>query len=186
MPNLSEAVRCTRHPGAAMLLAVAILLSGCVRYEVLHYTPITLQLDGKSELHISTYPSWFPREISHAPYLYKTVRTPESVYFQVFVRAAGTRAGANPHIQSVRIRSFSYQRPGVEPVQLISDLDEGFWMQGDSAPEDRTPPAPCEPEQPITVQISLELNGENYQFEGKSRCAVRRRTGLLLAHAMAN
>lgn len=167
-------------------VAIGALLGGCVRYEVVHYAPLTRMLDGKSELHISSYPSWFPRETSNVPFLHKTVRTPESVYFQVFVRDAEKQAGPNPHVESIRIRSFAYRRPGLEPVQLISDYDEAFWMQGQPQYNpNKTEPVPCLPGLPIDITISLTLNGVDYAFEDTMICAEKTRTGSLIVHTFA-
>lgn len=182
--NLIESAR-----RAAMVSAVAALMlatTGCVRHEVVHYTPLTWDLDGKSELHISSYPSWFPKETSSVPFLHKTVRTPESIYFQVFIREAGTRAGANPHLRSILIRSFTYQLAGRPAVQLIADYDQNFWAQDQAGSRrDKSEPVPCLPGQPIRVSIALEVNGVEYAQQGEMSCAVRERTGLLLAHALA-
>jgi hypothetical protein len=101
-------------------------MHGC---DHLRTSPLTRTLDGKNEWHISTYPSGFPRETASIPFLYKALRTPESVFFKVFVRDAGKKSGPNPNIHSIRIRSFTYQFPDQEPVNLISDYDHYFWMQ---------------------------------------------------------
>lgn len=171
---------------AVAVAACASILSGCVRYEVVHYTPLTFDLDGQSELHISSYPSWFPRETTHVPFLYKKLRTPASVYFQVFVKDADIQSGRNVHAQSVRIRSFNYQRPGEPEVQLISDYESNFWMQDQPTYNlKKSSPVPCEVGKPIQISIALEINDQAYAFERQMICAERRRTGSLLLHALA-
>lgn len=168
------------------VLAAALLAAGCVRYEVVHYTPLTIALDGKSELHISSYPSWFPREHVDIPFVHTTVRTPESIYFQVHVRAAETKSGPNPHAESIRIHAFSYTLPNQPETQLIVNHEQTFWMQDQNQ---KTPgsstPVPCKPGQSIKVSIALELNGVDYAFERAMACAVRRRSGLLVMHALS-
>lgn len=174
------------QPARAGVVAAALLLVGCVRYEIVHYTPLTMALDGRSELHISSYASWFPDEHSDIPFIRKTVRTPESIYFQVFVRDAEAKAGPNPHVQSVRIHSFTYALPGQPPVQLITDYDQNFWMQDQPQynPSGAVP-VPCLPGQSIEVSISLELNGTHYAYSERMACTTRKRSGLLIVHAMS-
>ena len=58
---------------------------GCMKATILEYEPFIRNLDGKNELYISTYPSDFPRETASIPFMYKKLRSPESVYFQVFI-----------------------------------------------------------------------------------------------------
>ena len=152
---------------------------------ILEYQPLTRSLDGKSELHISTYPAGFPRETSRVPFLYKALRTPESVYFQVFVRAVGKKSGPNPHIESIRIRSFSYQFPDQDPVELISDYDGYFWMQGNPKYEPgESSPVPCNENQYLQVRIDLEINGQDYLFEEQLQAAARRNTLPLLLYSL--
>ncbi|NOT88581.1 MAG: hypothetical protein HOP03_10385 [Lysobacter sp.] len=80
----------------SVLLGIGSLLAGCIDREILEYEPVALDLDGKSELHISTCPAGFPRRISGIPFLYKTTRTPESVFFQVFVRDIQKKSARTP------------------------------------------------------------------------------------------
>ncbi len=176
-----------RHqPARVGVLAAALLSVGCVRYELVHYTPLTKALDGRSELHISSYASWFPDERSDFPFIHKTVRTPESIYFQVFVRDADTKAGPNPHVQSVRIHSFTYALPNQPPTQLIVDYEQYFWMQDQPQYNPgNAVPVPCIPGQSIEVSISLELNGADYAYSESMECASRKRSGLLIVHAIS-
>jgi hypothetical protein len=178
----------SRRRGAARLgiLAVASLGTGCVHYEVVHYPSITRALDGKSELQISSYPSGFPSEVSEIPFIRKTVRTPGSVFFQVFVRDAETRSGPNRHVESVRIHSFDYTLPNQAPTRLIVDHDRNFWAQDQDGPSPgKSVPVPCIPGQAIGIDISLELNGVEYAFEDVTTCSERKRTGWLIMHAFS-
>ncbi len=169
---------------AAMVL-VAMASQGCMKSTTLEYQELSRALDGRSELHISTYPSWFPREVSGIPFLYKELRSPDSVYFQVFVRDAKKKSGRNSHVESITIHSFSYAFPGQEPVELISDFDGNFWMQG--SPEynpDGDAPVPVDPHWAVQLHIDLTLNGQRYVFdESVQGAAVESRLPLLL-HAL--
>jgi hypothetical protein len=169
------------------IVALALLGAGCVQYEVVHYPSITRTLDGKSELHISTYPSGFPREVAEIPFIRKTVRTPESIFFQVYVRDAERRSGPNPHVESVRIRSFAYTLPNQAPIRLIVDHDRNFWAQDqDGRQPGKSVPVPCIPGQAIGIDISLELNGVDYAFEDETTCSERTSSGWLIVHAFSN
>lgn len=61
--------RMRRWLRAALGIGVALWATGCVRYDVMFYEPLTWDLDGRNELHLSSYPSWFPRESAHVPFL---------------------------------------------------------------------------------------------------------------------
>jgi hypothetical protein len=140
-------------------------LQGCMKSSTLSYETLIRPLDGKSELKISTYPTDIARSVSGVPFLWKEVRSPNTVYFQVFVRQVG-RAGRNPHVESIMIHSFSYAFPGQEPVELISDYDRNFWMQG--SPEYNpggAPPVPVDEVWYVDLKIDLTLNGQRYRFE---------------------
>lgn len=162
-----------------------LLLQGCMDATVLEYQPLTRSLDGKSELHISTYPAGFPRETSSIPFLYKALRTPESVYFQVFVRAVDKKAGPNPNIESIRIRSFTYQFPGQNPVELISDYNGYFWMQGSPKYNPGgSSPVPYDENWYLQLRIDLTVNGHNYFFDEKVQAGARRNIRPLLLYVL--
>ncbi len=186
--RLAPRARASWHhrPARIGLIALALLSTGCVDYEIVHYTPITVALDGKSELHISSYASWFPEERTTIPFVHKTVHTPESVYFQVFVRDVGTKAGPNPHIQSVRIHSFTYTLPNQPPTRLIADYDQNFWMQDQPRYNpNKSEPVPCIPGNSIPISISLQLNGIEYEHSQAMVCTTRQRTGWLITHTLS-
>ena len=168
-----------------VLLGASFGLGGCVRYEVVHYLPLELPLDATHTLRISTYPSWFPRETDHVPFLYKTVRTPETVHFQVWVQSDAAASGAKPATDTVRIDDFSYELPGQSPVRLIADFDGHFWMQDQPQYNpNKTTPVPCLPGKPVSVHVSLSVDQTAYVFDRELPCAVRERTGSLLVHAL--
>ena len=164
-------------------LMLAALLGGCVDLRNREYVPVTVRLDDHNELHISTYPSWFPSETSDIPFLKKTLRTPDSVYFQVFVRDAEKKVGPNPHVDSILIKSFSYQIAGRAPVVLIENYDANFWMQDNPNYNTGEPaPVPWVEGQPLTIAISLVLNGKAHEVKRDMQAVERKSTGSLLAH----
>lgn len=168
----------------ALLLCI-ILQQGCVDTTVLSYQPVTFALDDKNELHVSTYPSGFPTQTDSVPFLYKALRTPESVYFQVFVRDKIRKAGKNPHVDSITIHSFSYHFPGQAPVELMSNYEDYFWMQG--MPEDNPggdPPVPYDDHWYLQVQISLTVNGQRYEFEETVHADKQRYIRPLILYAL--
>jgi hypothetical protein len=169
------------RPATALVLCA--FLGGCVDIHRREYAPVTVALDDRNELHISTYASSFPSETSDIPFLKKTVRTPESVYFQVFVRDAEKKAGPNPHVDTILIKSFSYQLAGRAPVVLIENYDRNFWMQDqpNDNPNERTP-VPWVKGQPLTIAISLVLNGKTHALKTDMQAVERKSTGSLLAH----
>ena len=166
------------------LAVLAIGLQGCMKATVFSYEPLTRALDGKSELHISTYPADIARSVSGVPFLWKEVRSPNSVYFQVFVREAGRTAGKNPHVESITIHSFSYAFPGQAPVELMTDYDRSFWMQG--SPEynpDGDAPVPVHESWYVNVEIDLTLNGQRHRIEDQVHAAKRESLRPLLVEA---
>lgn len=169
----------------SVLLGVGSLLTGCIDRQILEYEAVSLDLDGKSELHISTYPAGFPRRISGIPFLYKTTRTPESVFFQVFVRDIQKKVGPNTHVESIRIHSFSYRIDNDAPVVLISQYDDYFWMQDqpDYNKGERTP-VPWVSGKPLAIEVSLTLNGKDYALKTRMQPIVREKSGSLVAHEL--
>lgn len=157
---------------AAMLVAT---LAGCVDIRMPEYEPVLVVLDDRNELEITTYPSWYPRQTSGIPYLTRTERTPESVYFQVYVKDRRQAAGPNPNVSSIRIESFSYRQAGRPPVVLIEHYDSYFWMQDNPNYNKRgTIPVPCVPGESITISIALVLNGKRHALT-KQLTAVEHR-----------
>lgn len=179
----------TRGRGLDMALRMtasfmlAALPGGCVDVHSPEYAPVIVRLDDHNELYISTYPSWFPSETSGIPFLKKTLRTPESVYFQVFVRDAQEKVGPNPHVDSILIKSFSYQLAGRAPVVLIENYDQEFWMQDNPNYNKRQPvPVPWVKGQPLTIAISFVLNGKAHELKTDMQAVERKSTGSLFAH----
>ncbi len=149
------------------LTAVIIVSSaGCATFTKYEYDSHVFRLGEENELVISTFPSWFPRVKSRIPFLFKNSHAPQSVYFQFFVRAAGTTAGRNPNIESILVRNFSYEFPGQTPVVLIEGYSDGFWQQG-QADYDSTKlePVPCFEGWHVRVKFDLVLNGTAFEGE---------------------
>ncbi len=155
------------YPVQIIILALITLFSaGCAKFTKYEYSSHVFPLGEDNELVISTFPSWFPKASSHIPFLYKNLQAPQSVYFQFFVRAAGTTAGRNPNIESILIRNFSYEFPGQTPVVLIKDYSEGFWQQGQADYDSKKlEPVPCFDSWYVRVKFDLVLNGKAFKGE---------------------
>lgn len=165
------------------LAVLAIGLQGCVKTTVPYYETLTLPLDGKSELQISTYPSDIARSVSSIPFLWKELASPNSVYFRVFIREAG-KAGRNAHIESIMIHSFSYAFPGQDSEELIADYPRNFWMQG--SPEynpHESDPVPIHESWYLNLEIDLTLKGQRFVFNEQVNAAKRERTRPLIFDA---
>jgi hypothetical protein len=147
-------------------MLITVFSAGCVKYTGYKYETHVFPLDDRSELLISTFPSWFPETRKHIPFLYKRLQAPETVYFEFFVRATGTEAGHNPNIESIQIRNFSYEFPGQTPVVLIEDYSDGFWQQGQSdLGTEELEPVLCFEGWYILVKFDLILNGMAFKGE---------------------
>jgi hypothetical protein len=148
-------------------------LQGCQKATVFSYEPLIRALDGKSELHISTYPSDIARSVSGVPFLWKEVRSPNSVLFEVFIRKVGSM-GRNPHVESITIHSFSYAFPGQAPVKLIADYDQNFWQQGSPKYNpDGDAPVPVHEAWYVNLEIDLTLNGQRYRIEDQVHAVTK-------------
>jgi hypothetical protein len=160
--------------GAGTVLG-CLLLQGCLDTTVQYYGPITLPVDDGNELHISTYSADFPDQEAHIPFLYRKFRTPDRVYFQVFVREKGKEAGRNPNIESIKIRSFSYHFSSQEPTELITDYDDNFWMQGQrNYNPGGSEPIPFNEHWYLQVHLDMNVNGVDYQFDERIDANTRR------------
>jgi hypothetical protein len=124
---------------------------------------------------ISTFPAAFAQTRRHIPFLFKSLHSPPTVNLQFFVRATGTTAGRNPHIDSILVRDFSYEFPGQEPVRLIENYPGGFWQQGHSEYQsDTLGSVPCFEGWYIKARFDLMLNGRS--FTGEDTLFARERT----------
>ena len=144
------------------------LLVGCGSITHRSYGPFTRQLDEKSELAISTYPAWYPKDSFSIPLLYKNSKTHDKVYFQVHVRDAKKKFGKNPSVESCQINSFSYRLDGGEWTNLLSGYPNDFWMQNNSRYEERElPPIPYQRDSRVGIEIDLTLNGTRHDIQGE-------------------
>jgi hypothetical protein len=149
-------------------ISILVTFSGCSKFTHLKYSSFVRDLDGKSELVISTYPTWYPKRTLHIPFLYENLISPEEVYFQVFVRDSVKKVGQNPNVKSIRIHSFAVQMQNQSKIILISDYESNFWMQGQSKDNKLDVQSiPYYPDTPLRVDIALTLNGVDYSIKGK-------------------
>ena len=144
---------------------------------MIDYPETTWKLDDKNELAISTYRACCTRIQTSIPYVYEVVRWPEAVYFQFFVRDASTKTGPDPYVQSILVRSFTYQLADAPAVTLITGYRSNFWMQDHphqnaSNPNAKTPVS-CVPGQRVTVRADLTLNDQDRFIEGILTCRSR-------------
>ena len=149
-----------------MIALITTFSAGCAKFTKCAYDSHVFPLGEYNELVISTFPSWYPRTQSHIPFLFRSLRAPQSVYFQFFVRATGTAAGRNPNIESILVRKCSYEFPGQKPVVLIENYSDSFWQQGRPDYDSETlEPVPCIEDGCVLVKFDLVLNGTAFEGE---------------------
>ena len=107
-----------------------MFLGGGAHVKHREYTPLARDLDGKSELEVSTYPVWFPGDTARVPFLYRMIEMYNAVNFQMSVPDARKKVAPNSHVENIRIHSISVKRGGGEEVVMISGVDSNFWIQG--------------------------------------------------------
>ncbi|MCL7943950.1 hypothetical protein [Marinobacter sp. ATCH36] len=152
----------------ALLTLLAVSVTSCARFSKYEYAEHVFALDEENELVISTFSSWFPETQTHIPFIFRSYKAPQSVYFQFYVRATGTVAGPNPNIESILVRNFSYEFPGQEPMVLMKAFTEGFWQQGQQAYDsEQLEPVLCYEGWYVLIKYDLILNGEVFQGEHK-------------------
>ena len=157
-----------------MALLCLLMVPGCTKLIHLEYSPFVRELDGLSQLEISTYPADYPSRLSDKGDLLEEYESAEAVYFQIDIRDPSKSIGPNPHVQSINIHSFSYRIGNGPPVILLSDYRNNFWMQSNPRYEERDlPPVPYLPDASVFIEISLTLNGKSYRFEGDMPASER-------------
>ena len=162
-----------------------LLLSACARIDYLDYESYVADIDGLSQLEISTYPANFPESRRHVPFIYRHLETYNRLYFQVFIRNKD-QAGQNPHVESIFIHEFSYGFGNHPDTVLITEYQDYFWMQGQPKYNDNyanTEPVLFVPGASITVNIKFTLNGDYYEFEGQMPATRKQRLRPLLLDA---
>ncbi len=150
----------------------------------LEYETLTRNLDDKNQLEISTYPAGFGKTTFHIPYLYRAMRSHDQIYFQVFIKDK-EKYGPNPHIETIHIDTFSYQFPGQEPVELLSNYENNFWMQGNPRYDtENLPPIPFDEHWYLQLRISMTVNGEKYEFDEQVNATTQRQLTPLIIYAL--
>lgn len=148
-------------------LSVLSLLAGCTSITQREYAPFVHELDGLSELVISTYPADFPDRLSEKGDLFEKYESAGEVYFQVNIRDKSKSSGPNDHVESINIHSFAYRVGDGPKTVLLSDYEDNFWMQGNPRYESRPlPPVPYVPDAKVSIEIRFTLNGTVFAFEG--------------------
>ncbi len=156
-----------RATRAFLVLTGLLTLSGCTKLIHLEYAPFVRDIDGLSELAISTYPADFPTRLSDKGSLFQKYETAGELYFQIHIRDKKTESGPNSHVESINIHAFSYRIGDAPPVVLLSEYQNNFWMQNNPRYEKRDLPAvPYLPDGKLFIEVSFTLNGERFVFEG--------------------
>ncbi len=171
----------------ALLISVVLLLAGCSRIDYVHLEPFVADIDGKSELAVSTYPADFPKTRSKVPFLYRHSVTKSEHFFQVFIRDGKKKTGNNPHVDSIRIHSFSYRIDDQSEVELLANYDSNFWMQGNPKYNEQYQDdyaVAVDECSTVTVYVSFTLNGEDFEFEGMMTSDAKKRWTPLLFRAL--
>ena len=160
-----------------LVLAALLIVAGCTSINHREYAPFVRELDGISQLEITTYPADYPNRLSEKGDTFESYESAGEVYFQVNIRDKSKSGGRNEHVRSIDIHSFSYRIGNEPPTVLLSDYDYNFWMQGNPRYEDRDlPPVPFVPGGNVSINISFTLNGETYAFEGDMPASEKSRT----------
>lgn len=176
-PNRQHVTTPTRRRLTSLFAAALTVASvaGCAQHTRCEYAPQVVTLDSLNEVVFSTFPSGFARVTRHVPFVFKRLESPPSVNLQMFVRARGTTAGRNPHIDSILVRRLSYEFPGQTPVPLVQNYADGFWQQGQSEYQsEHVAPIQCVEGWYIRVRFDLTLNGN--VLTGEDTLFARERT----------
>lgn len=155
--------------GIALLFVLCALTGvGCVSVANLEYWEYVHELDDKSELAVSTHPSWFSTEEVSIPLVYIKLVTDEYVALQFHIRERGTSAGSNPHIESIQVHKLTYRLDDGPEEVVLRDFPDGFWLQQTGNHDERTKMGiPYQEGSVLHVTADMTLNGENYSIEGE-------------------
>ena len=160
-----------------LVLSALLGIAGCTSINHREYGPFVRELDGVSQLEISTYPADYPNRLSEKGDTFESYESAGEVYFQVNIRDKSKSTGRNEHVRSINIHSFSYRIGDEPPTVLLADYSYNFWMQSNPRYEKRDlPPIPFLPGGSIHVSINFTLNGETYSFEGDMPASEKSRT----------
>ena len=178
MTNISNFIK------VSFLVLSWMAFTSCTSFTEREYGPFVRNIDGKSELHISTYPAFFPKKLSTSNSINKKLESHAEVYLQLFIRDLNKKFGPNPHIESVTIHSLSYQLPNEPKIEILTDYRGSFWMQGNPNHERRDLSAiPYRPNSTLSIEINFSLNGETYSYAGEMKA---RESTTTLPTAIAN
>ena len=160
-----------------LVLTALLTVAGCTSINHREYAPFVRELDGISQLEISTYPADYPNRLSDKGDTFESFESAGEIYFQVNIRDKSKSGGPNEHVRSINIHSFSYRIGDEPPTVLLSEYKYNFWMQDNPRYEQRElPPVPFVPGGKVRVNISFTLNGETYAFEGDMPAAEKSRS----------
>lgn len=154
-------------PGMLVVLLCALTGVGCVNVVSVEYETYVQPLDENTELAVSTYPAWFPREsVSLAP-LYVRLHADEYVALQIHVRDRKRSGDAGPRIESVHVHRLAYRLDRGPETVVLTDFRDGFWMQPISTYRDRTKHGiPYREHSILHLTADLSVNGERFSIAG--------------------
>lgn len=164
---------------ARLILApvLALIAAGCTSIKQREYAPFVRDLDGLSELAISTYPADFPDRLSDKGALFEKYESAGELYLQVHIRDKKAKFGPNPHVESISIHSFSYRVADGPVNAVLADYERNFWMQDNPRYEQRNlPPVPYVTDGKLWIDIRFTLNGKQYAFNGDMHATETTRT----------
>lgn len=165
---MRRSLQLTRGNLSGGVALLALIVAGCASTKQKGYQTLIRNLDGKSELEISTYPAFFGSTTRQIPLVYQKNESHGKVYFQLFVRDRKKKVGPNKHVNSILIREFSYKLDDLPRETLLTNYRDHFWMQGNPNYEKRNLPAvPYRPDSVVTVEVDLKLNGKNDSIRGE-------------------
>lgn len=162
--------------GLAGLIALLCALTGvgCVDVVTLEYEAYVQPLDDDTELAISTYPGWFPRESVSLSPVHVRLRPDEHVALRFHVRDRKRSWDAGSRIESVHVHRLAYRLDGGPETVVLTDFRDGFWMQPIVTYRDRTKNGiPYREHAVLHVTADLSVNGERFSVAGDMRARRR-------------
>jgi hypothetical protein len=152
---------------AVILLTCALTGIGCVDVVTFEYEEHVQPLDDDSELAVSTYPAWFPREsVSLAP-VYVRLRPDDYVALQFHVRDRNRSGDAGARIESIHVHRLAYRLDSGPETVVLTDFRDAFWMQQTGSYLDRTKNGiPYRAHSVLHVTADLTVNGERFSIAG--------------------
>lgn len=141
---------------------------GCVDVVTFEYEAYVQPLDDDSELVVSTYPAWFPREsVSLAP-VYVRLRPDDYVALQFHLRDRNRSADARRRSESVHVQRLAYRLDDGPETAVLTDFRDEFWMQQIGTYRDRTKNGiPYREHSVLRVTAELTMHGKHYSIAGE-------------------